>query len=78
MVEWDELVKIREWTKEKGIKMHLDGCRIWEAQPFLQHSFAEIAELFDSVFVSFYKGIGGLSCGMLLGESEFIQEAKIW
>jgi threonine aldolase len=31
-VLWDDLVKIREWTKERGIALHLDGARLWEAQ----------------------------------------------
>jgi len=39
---------------------------------------AEIATLFDTVYVSFYKGLGGTAGGMLLGEKEVIAEAREW
>ena len=38
--------------------LHLDGARLWESQPFYDRPLAEIAGLFDSVYVSFYKGLG--------------------
>ena len=41
--------------------LHLDGARIWESAPYLGHSPAEIAALADSVYVSLYKGLGGLA-----------------
>ena len=34
---------------------------------------AEVAALFDSVYISFYKGFGGLSGAMLLGSERFVQ-----
>ena len=75
---WDDLVAIREWTQQRGIPLHLDGARIWQCRPFYQKSYAEIAALFDSVYVSFYKDIGALGGSMLLGSAPFIQEARIW
>lgn len=33
---------------------------------------------FDSVYVSFYKGLGGLSGAMLLGDLDFCSEARVW
>jgi len=38
----------------------------------------QIADLFDSLYVSFYKDLGGLCGSMLLGSEDFIQEAKLW
>ena len=75
---WDDLIAIREWTQQRGIPLHLDGARIWQCRPFYQKSYAEIAALFDSVYVSFYKDIGTLCGSMLLGSAPFIQEARIW
>jgi threonine aldolase len=75
---WDELRAIVTWAREKGIHLHLDGARLWESQPFYGRPYAEIAGLFDSVYVSFYKGIGGIAGAILAGSTEFIEVAKIW
>ena len=44
----------------------------------LRSALAEIAALFDTVYVSFYKGLGGVAGGMLLGEEDVIAEAREW
>jgi len=54
---------------------HMDGDRLWEVELFsLGKSFANVAALFDSVFVSFYKGLSG-ACGAVLASTDdiFIQ-----
>jgi len=76
--EWEELEKIRTWADAEGIPMHLDGARIWSCRPFYHKEYHEIAALFDSVYISFYKDLGGLAGAMLLGTQDFIQEARIW
>ena len=40
--------------------------------------YAEIAALFDSVYVSFYKGVGGIAGAALAGPADFIAEARVW
>lgn len=37
-----------------------------------------IANLFDSVYVSLYKGLGGLAGAVLVGSSELIAAARVW
>ena len=56
----------------------MDGARLWETKAFYRKSYKEICRGFDSVYVSFYKGIGALTGAMLLGEKEFIEESRIW
>lgn len=75
---WDELVAIVGWARERGIALHLDGARLWEAAPFYGRSHAEIAGLFDSVYVSFYKGLGAIAGCVLAGPESFIAEARVW
>jgi threonine aldolase len=75
---WDELTAIVNWARERHIVLHLDGARLWECQPFYQRSYAEIAALFDTVYVSFYKILGGIAGAMLLGPQDIIAEARIW
>jgi threonine aldolase len=75
---WDELVAQTGWARERGIALHLDGARLWEAQPFYGRDLAEIAGLFDSVYVSFYKGLGGMAGAALAAEEDVVAEARIW
>lgn len=74
----EELKAISNYTKENGINLHLDGARLFETLPYYNKSASEIASLFDSVYISFYKGIGGIAGAILAGNNDFIEEAKIW
>jgi threonine aldolase len=76
--DWDELVAIVAHARERNWHVHLDGARLWESGPHYGRSYAEIAALFDSVYVSFYKGIGAIAGAMLCGSLPFIDEARIW
>ncbi|OCW58589.1 threonine aldolase family protein [Hoeflea olei] len=76
--EWEDLRALAGLARERGIAVHLDGARIWESQPFYGRPLAEIAALFDSVYVAFDKGLGGLSGGALLGEASVLDQATIW
>jgi len=75
---WDELVELVTATKERGARVHLDGARLWESVPYLAHELPQIAELADSVYVSFYKTPGGLSGAALAGPAELITQARAW
>jgi threonine aldolase len=75
---WAELDAIKAGAKAKGVRLHLDGARLWESQPYYDRPLAEICRGFDSVYVSFYKGIGAMTGSMLLGPADFIKEARIW
>ena len=75
---WDDLAAISAWARQRGVLFHLDGARIWEVAPWLDKSLAEIADLADSVYVSFYKGLGGMGGCVLAGSAEFIAAARPW
>lgn len=75
---WEDLVGLSEMCRARGIRLHLDGARVWQAAPAYGRSLAEIAALFDSVYVSFYKDVGALPGAMLLGPEDFIAEAAVW
>jgi threonine aldolase len=77
--DWPELVALMTLAGERGIWRHMDGARLWEAREhFAPASYADICAQFDSVYVSFYKGIGALAGAMLLGTEDFIAEARVW
>lgn len=75
---WDALHDIKTYCHAQNIHLHMDGARLWEAAIGFGKSHQEIAAGFDSVYVSFYKGIGGLGGAMLLGSASFIAQAKVW
>lgn len=75
---WEELVEISDYCKDKGIKLHLDGARLFEALPYYDKPASDICSLFDSVYVSFYKGLGGIAGAVLAGNAEFIEQSKVW
>jgi threonine aldolase len=75
---WDELTGMAAWARDRGIPFHIDGARIWEVAPWYGKSLAEISALADTVYVSFYKGLGGLGGCVLAGSEAFIQAAKPW
>jgi threonine aldolase len=75
---WEALNEQVRWAKQEGIRRHLDGARLWEAAPHYGKSLSEIAGLFDSAYVSFYKGIGGIAGAVLAGSSDFISQSRVW
>jgi threonine aldolase len=80
--EWDELVAQVQWARDHGAAAHMDGARLWEAAPFYSatasKSIADIAGLFDTVYVSFYKGLGAIAGCCVAGDHETIEELKLW
>jgi threonine aldolase len=75
---WEALNEVIAWARERAIPTHLDGARLWECRPFYGREYAEIARLFDSVYVSFYKSLGGTAGSILAGPADVIAESRIW
>lgn len=75
---WDELIDIVDWARQRDVRLHLDGARLWESQPYYGKPLPEIAGLFDSVYVSFYKILNGIAGAALAGPKEFVDRARLW
>ncbi|SOD94948.1 threonine aldolase family protein [Blastococcus haudaquaticus] len=75
---WDDLVAQVAWARQRGAAAHLDGARLWEAAAGYARPPAEIAALFDTVYVSFYKGIGALAGCCLAGPADVVAEVREW
>lgn len=76
--KWEELIEMIDYCRSEGFYLHLDGARLFEILPYYNKTAKEIADLFDSVYISFYKGLNGIAGAMLLGKADFIEKAKIW
>ena len=61
-----------------AVPLHFDGARLWEAAAGYGIPVAELAALADSVYVSFYKGLGGMGGAVVAGTEEFLQSLAPW
>ncbi|MGN6688141.1 MAG: threonine aldolase family protein [Actinomycetales bacterium] len=82
---WEELVAVSEACRERQVALHVDGARLWESQPWLSRSaggdgvsLAQIAALADTIYVSFYKGLGGLAGAVVAGPASLVASARRW
>ncbi|MYV99356.1 beta-eliminating lyase-related protein [Streptomyces sp. SID3343] len=75
---WDELLGVVQAARDRGAALHLDGARLWESTTGLGHGLHEIVDLFDSVYVSYYKALGAGAGAALAGSAELIEEAHAW
>ncbi|MEU4242552.1 beta-eliminating lyase-related protein [Actinoplanes sp. NPDC026619] len=75
---FDDLAAQVDWAREQGAAAHLDGARLWEASAGYGKPPAEIAALFDTVYVSFYKGVGALPGCCVAGPANEVAQVREW
>lgn len=75
---WEELTEVVEAARERDAVVHFDGARLWETTVHFGRPLPEIADLADSVYVSFYKSLDGFGGAALAGPKHLIEEAKTW
>lgn len=68
--------EICAYAHAKGLRVHLDGARIFNAATALGKTAAELTKPFDSVMFCLSKGLGAPVGSMLTGSKEFIEEAR--
>ncbi len=68
--------EIADLSRAHGLRLHLDGARLWNAAVATGIPEREYAEHFDSVSVCFSKGLGSPVGSALCGTAEFIQRAR--
>jgi threonine aldolase len=76
VIPLSEAQRISHFARKRGIKMHLDGARLWEAAATGAGSLREYATCFDSVTMCFSKGLGAPVGSILVGSRDFIKQAK--
>jgi threonine aldolase len=74
----EEIAKLSTAARARGIAMHLDGARIWNAHVASGVSFSEYGKHFDTISVCLSKGLGAPIGSVMLSNKERIQEARIW
>ena len=76
--DWADLEAQAGWARERGAAVHMDGARLWESAAGYGKPPAAIASLFDTVYVSFYKGLGALPGCCVAGPEDVIAEVREW
>ncbi|KAL7274355.1 hypothetical protein RUND412_002749 [Rhizina undulata] len=77
IVPLEEIHRISEFARQHGIKVHLDGARLWNAcsvpdSPSLEEYAAEV----DSLSICFSKSLSAPAGSFILGEEKFINHAR--
>jgi threonine aldolase len=73
MVPFAELERISGYAREKGIRLHLDGARLFNLPQHSRRSVRDYAALFDTVYVSLWKHFNGTTGAILAGDAAFIE-----
>ena len=73
-----EIKRLSEGARARGISMHLDGARIWNAHVASGVAFNEFGKHFDTISVCLSKGLGAPVGSISLGSKATIAECRIW
>ncbi|HVB04252.1 MAG TPA: GntG family PLP-dependent aldolase [Chitinophagaceae bacterium] len=71
-----EISRIRQVCQEHHLKLHLDGARLFNALVATGQTALQYGEQFDSISVCLSKGLGCPVGSILLGDRDFIREAR--
>lgn len=71
-----QIAPVAELCKTHGLKLHLDGARIFNALVATKESPKQMGSFFDSISVCLSKGLGAPVGSVLLGDKEFIRKAR--
>lgn len=76
IVSLEQTTDMAEIAREHGLRVHLDGARIFNAAAASGHSVAELAAPADSVTFCLSKGLGAPVGSLICGDHAFIQQAR--
>lgn len=78
MFDFDEMQAVCNFARERNIRLHLDGARLFVGSVYSGRKLTEFTALFDTVYVSLYKNFNTLSGAMLAGPVELIDQLRHW
>lgn len=71
-----EMEAISELCRQRGLRLHLDGARFFNATVARGYGAAETGPLFDTVSICFSKGLGAPVGSVLIGSRETVRKAR--
>ncbi|MCY3622525.1 MAG: low-specificity L-threonine aldolase [Gammaproteobacteria bacterium] len=70
--------RVRRLADQRGMRVHLDGARLFNAVVALGRSPSDFGQYCDSVSVCLSKGLGAPAGSVLCGGSGFVKAARRW
>jgi threonine aldolase len=70
--------ELRSATRDRGVALHLDGARLWNAHVATGTALSAYAQEFDTVSVCLSKGLGAPVGSVLVGSEPAMAAARIW
>ncbi len=74
--ELQAIEEIKAACDAHGLKLHMDGARLYNAIVAKKYTTQQIGSLCDSLSVCFSKGLGAPVGSVLIGSKEFIRKAR--
>jgi threonine aldolase len=71
-----QVERVANLARAKGLALHLDGARIWNASVATGKSVADLAAPFDTVSVCFSKGLGAPVGSAMVGTRAHVERAR--
>ncbi|NVJ66709.1 MAG: low-specificity L-threonine aldolase [Gammaproteobacteria bacterium] len=78
VIPLDYMQKAYEFAKSKGLSVHLDGARAFNAITQLRCELKDLAQYADSVSICLSKGLGAPVGSVLCADKEIIKWARRW
>ena len=73
-----DLQALRSYADQRGVGVHLDGARIWNAHVATGTPLAAYGAIADAMSVCLSKGLGAPIGSLVLGSAEMIAESRVW
>ncbi len=73
---WEDMVAIRRLCNERGLKLHLDGARLFNALVATGQEAHAYGSLFHSISICLNKGLGCPIGSLLIGDADYIRQAR--
>ena len=73
-----EIAALRNESTKRGLAMHLDGARIWNAHVASGVSLKEYGKHFDTISVCLSKGLGAPVGSLMISSKERVARARVW
>ena len=74
----DQAKALRAGVEGSGVRLHLDGARLWNAHVATGEPLRQWGELFDTVSVCLSKGLGAPVGSVLVGSADLVAQARVW
>jgi threonine aldolase len=78
VIDIAELRALRSFADDRGVGVHLDGARLWNAHVATGTPLSEYGAVADVVAVCLSKGLGAPVGSLVVGSSDAMAEARVW